>query len=39
MARAGKTKTDIEQVLVREFGWETTGMPIRSLDAVMVELK
>jgi glyoxylase-like metal-dependent hydrolase (beta-lactamase superfamily II) len=39
MARAGKTKTDIEQVLVREFGWETTGMPIRSLDAVMAELK
>lgn len=39
MARVGRTKTDIEQVLVREFGWETTGMPIRSLDAVMAELK
>jgi cyclase len=39
MTRIGKTKTDIEQVLVKEFGWETTGMPIRSLDAVMAELK
>jgi cyclase len=39
MTRVGKTKTDIEQVLVKEFGWETTGMPSRSLDAVMAELK
>ena len=39
MARSGKTKTDIEQVLVREFRWETTGMPIRSLDAVIAELR
>ena len=39
MARGGKTKTDIEQVLVKEFGWETAGMPIRSLDAVIAELR
>lgn len=39
MARGGKTRTDIEQVLVQEFRWETTGMPIRSLDAVIAELQ
>jgi glyoxylase-like metal-dependent hydrolase (beta-lactamase superfamily II) len=39
MTRAGRTKTDIEQVLIEEFGWEPTGNPIRSLDAVMAELK
>jgi hypothetical protein len=39
MTRAGRTKTDIEHVLIKEFGWEPTGNPIRSLDAVMAELK
>jgi len=39
MTRAGRTKTDVEQVLIKEFGWEPTGNPIRSLDAVMAELK
>jgi hypothetical protein len=39
MALGGKAKADIEQVLVNDFGWEATGNPIRSLDAVIAELK
>jgi glyoxylase-like metal-dependent hydrolase (beta-lactamase superfamily II) len=39
MAREGKTNTDIQKLLVTEYGWEMTGMPIRTLDAVIAELK
>jgi len=39
MTRGGRTKTDIEQVLIKEFGWEPTGNPIRTLDAVLAEVK
>jgi hypothetical protein len=39
MVRDGKTKADIQETLISQFGWETTGAPIRSLDGMIAELK
>jgi glyoxylase-like metal-dependent hydrolase (beta-lactamase superfamily II) len=39
MVREGKPATDIRDVLIKEFGWETMGAPIRSVDGMMAELK
>ncbi len=39
MVRDGKTKMDVEGVLVKEFRWETMGAPIRSVEGMMAELK
>jgi cyclase len=39
MVREGKSKTDVEEMLVREFGWERTGAPFRSIEGLLAELK
>jgi cyclase len=39
MVREGRTKTEIEEMLVNEFKWERTGMPFRSVEGMIAELK
>jgi glyoxylase-like metal-dependent hydrolase (beta-lactamase superfamily II) len=39
MVREGRTKTEIEDMLVNEFKWERTGMPFRSVEGMIAELK
>ena len=39
MVREGRSAADIREVLVKEFGWETMGAPIRSVEGMMGELK
>lgn len=39
LVREGKSATDIRDVLVKEFGWEMMGAPIRSVDGMSAELK
>ena len=39
-ARSGNaTAADIRDVLIEDFGWETTGAPIRSVEGMIAELK
>ena len=38
--REGKAKQDVSDILVKEFGWDATGNPLRNvLDGLMAELK
>ena len=39
MVREGRTKTEVEEMLVNEFKWERTGMPFRSVEGMIAELK
>jgi cyclase len=39
MVRGGKTKEDIQKMLVSEFGWDPMGNPLRNVDNLINELK